>query len=146
MEKIFLEKNKIKEKKELSPLIAQPKPEQCVGDGAERECQRFIFSFYVKINRDLTEEQNLNEIRSQLENLEEIENLTLIYFKKYFNRLLFNEIVIDFLSDSFHSEVWGEAPRSVLRKLSNYNDAYKFSQFVVWFFGGKYYIGINAVL
>ena len=77
------------------------------------ECQRFIFSFYVKINRDLTEEQNLNEIKSQLENLEEIENLTLIYFKKYFNRLLFNEIVIDFQSDSFHAEVWGVAPRSV---------------------------------
>ena len=127
MEKIFLEKNKIKEEKELPPVIIQPKPEQCVG-GEDGECQRFIFSFYVKINRDLTEEQNLNEIKSQLENLEEIENLTLIYFKKYFNRLLFNEIVIDFQSDSFHSDVWGEAPRSVLRKLSKYNDAYKFSQ------------------
>ena len=128
MEKIFLEKNKIKEEKELPPVIIQPKPEQSDGGGADGECQRFIFSFYVKINRDLSEEQNLNEIKSQLENLQEIENLTLIYFKKYFNRLLFNEIVIDFQSDSFHSDVWGEAPRSVLRKLSNYNDAYKFSQ------------------
>ena len=128
MEKIFLEKNKIKEEKELPPAIIQPKPEQSDGGGDEGEWQRFIFSFYVKINRDLTEEQNLNEIKSQLENLEEIENLTLIYFKKYFNRLLFNEIVIDFQSDSFHSAVWAEAPRSVLRKLSNYNDAYKFSQ------------------
>ena len=128
MEKIFLEKNKIKEEKELPPVIIQPKPEQSDGGGDEGEWQRFIFSFYVKINRDLTEEQNLDEIKSQLENLEEIENLTLIYFKKYFDRLLFNEIVIDFQSDSFHSAVWAEAPRSVLRKLSNYNDAYKFSQ------------------
>ena len=128
MEKILLEKHQIKEDTELPPVIVRPKPEQCVGDVDYGECQRFIFSFYVKINRDLTEEQNLNEIKSQLENLEEIENLTLIYFKKYFNRLLFNEIVIDFQSDSFHAEVWGVAPRSVLRKLSNYNDAYKFSQ------------------
>ena len=128
MENIVLEKHKIKQEKELPPVIVQPKPEQCVGGVDYGECQRFIFSFYVKINRDLTEEQNLNEIKSQLENLEEIENLTLIYFKKYFNRLLFNEIVIDFQSDSFHSKVWAAAPRSVLRKLSNYNDAYKFSQ------------------
>ena len=128
MEKIFLEKNKIKEEKELPPVIIQPKPEQCVGGGDDGECQRFIFSFYVKINRDLTEEQNLNEIKSQLENLEEIENLTLIYFKKYFNRLLFNEVVIDFQSEASHSEIWAQEPKSVLRKITNYNAAYKFSQ------------------
>ena len=83
MEKILLEKHKIKEETELPPVIVRPKPEQCDGDVDYGECQRFIFSFYVKINRDLTEEQNLNEIKSQLENLEEIENLTLIYFKKH---------------------------------------------------------------
>ena len=121
---IIPEKNKIDQKKPTS-VIQQSQSEQ--SDRAA-ECQRFVFSFYVKINRDLTEEENLNDIKFQLENLEEIENLSLIYFKKYFNRLLFNEVVIDFKSDFSNSEIWSKAPRSVLRKISNYNDAYKFSQ------------------
>ena len=92
----------------------------------ENNLERFVFSFYVKINRDLTEEENLNFVKNQLESLKEVDNLSSLYFKRYFNRLLFNEIVIDFLSHN--SELWKKEPKSVLRKISSYNDAYKFSQ------------------
>lgn len=88
--------------------------------------ERFVFSFYVKINRDISEDENLNFIRIQLESLEEIEHLSSLYFKRYFNRLLFNEIVIDF--SSYNIELWKKEPKSILRKISCYNDAYKFSQ------------------
>ena len=126
MEKIFLEKNKRNQRKKVSAVVSQEsRTEDPDGDS---EPHRFLFSFYVRINRDLTQEHNLREIRSQLENLEEIQNLTSIYFKKYFSRLLFNEVVIDFQSDFSHSDIWTKAPKSVLRKISNYNDAYKFAQ------------------
>ena len=126
MEKIFLEKNKIEQDKQVPTYVSQsPHPQYLDGDS---ERQRFVFSFYVRINRDLTEEQNLKDIKSQLENFEEIGILTLIYFKKYFNRLLFNEVVIDFQSEASHSEIWAQEPKSVLRKITNYNAAYKFSQ------------------
>ena len=88
--------------------------------------ERFVFSFYVKINREISEEENLIFIKSQLESLEEIENLSSLYFRRYFNRLLFNEIVIDFLSKD--TEVWRKEPKTILRKTTCYNDAYKFSQ------------------
>ena len=88
--------------------------------------ERFVFSFYVKINRKLTEQENLNFVKSQLVGLEEVEDLTSLYFKRYFNRLLFNEIVIDFLSSK--TELWKADPKCILRKVSCYNDAYKFSQ------------------
>ena len=126
MEKIFLEKNKRNQEEKVWPVVSQESQNE--DPDGDSEPHRFLFSFYVRINRDLTEEHNLNEIRSQLENLEEIQNLTLIYFKKYFNRLLFNEVVIDFQSDFSHSKIWATAPKSILRKISNYNDAYKFAQ------------------
>ena len=49
--------------------------------------ERFVFSFYVKINRELTEQDNLNFVKSQLEGLEEVKNLTSLYFKRYFNQI-----------------------------------------------------------
>ena len=88
--------------------------------------ERFVFSFYVKINRELTEQDNLNFVKSQLEGLEEVKNLTSLYFKRYFNRLLFNEIIIEFVSNK--TELWKADPKCILRKVSCYNDAYKFSQ------------------
>ena len=88
--------------------------------------ERFVFSFYVKINRELTEQDNLNFVKSQLEGLEEVKNLTSLYFKRYFNRLLFNEIIIEFVSNK--TESWKADPKCILRKVSCYNDAYKFSQ------------------
>ena len=88
--------------------------------------EQFVFSFYVKINRELSEEENLSFLRSQLESLDEIEVLTSIKFKRYFNRLLFNEIIIDF--NTTKTELWKNEPRIILRKISCYNDAYKFSQ------------------
>lgn len=85
-----------------------------------------MFSFYVKIEREKSEEENAIEIKSQLQNLEEIENINLLYFKRYFNRLQFNEVVIDFVT--YNSVLWKREPKKILRKLCGYNDAYKFSQ------------------
>ena len=92
----------------------------------EQNLEQFMFSFYVKIDRENTEEENLSVIKDQLQNLEEIDELKSIYFKRYFSRLQFNEVVIDFLT-SFSSE-WRSNPKKILRKLRGYNDAYKFSQ------------------
>ena len=88
--------------------------------------ERFMFSFYVKIDRDQSEEQNKAQLRTQLENLGEIEQINLLYFKKYFSRLQFNEVVVDFETQS--SCEWRKAPQQILRNVNGYNAAYKFSQ------------------
>ena len=88
--------------------------------------ERFMFSFYVKIDRDQSEAENKAQLQLQLENLGEIEQINLLYFKKYFSRLQFNEVVVDFESQS--SSEWRKAPQQILRNVNGYNAAYKFSQ------------------
>jgi len=95
-------------------------------DNMDKKLERFMFSFYVKIEREKSEDENAIEIKNQLQNLEEIENINLLYFKRYFNRLQFNEVVIDFVT--YDSVLWKREPKKILRKLCGYNDAYKFSQ------------------
>ena len=89
-------------------------------------CERFMFSFYVKIDRDQSEEVNMAHLELQLENLAEIEQINLLYFKKYFSRLQFNEVVVDF--ETRNSVEWRKAPQQILRNVNGYNAAYKFSQ------------------
>ena len=134
-EKVFLaEKNTFTSSgiflKEESSMVEQNTFAYSLSDYETLNCvdtaERFVFSFYVKIDRDISEEENLDLVKSQLESLEEIENLSSLYFKRYFNRLLFNEIVIDFVS--LDTELWKKEPKSILRKIPCYNDAYKFSQ------------------
>ena len=88
--------------------------------------ERFMFSFYVKIDRDQSEAENKAQLQRQLENLCEIEQINLLYFKKYFSRLQFNEVVVDFETQS--SSEWRKAPQQILRNVNGYNAAYKFSQ------------------
>ena len=88
--------------------------------------ERFMFSFYVKIDRDESEAQNKAQLQMQLENLCEIDQINLLYFKKYFSRLQFNEVVVDFETHS--SCDWKKAPQEILRNVKGYNAAYKFSQ------------------
>lgn len=101
-----------------------------------------MFSFYVKIEREKSEDENANEIKSQLQSIEEIESINLLYFKRYFNRLQFNEVVIDFVTTN--SAQWKKEPKQILRKLCGYNDAYKFSQlkienpYIVWIYFSLY--------
>ena len=100
-------------------------------------CERFMFSFYVKIDRDQSEEANMAHLELQLEKLVEIEQINLLYFKKYFSRLQFNEVVVDF--ETRNSVEWRKAPQQILRNVNGYNAAYKFSQLkienkpIVWF-------------
>ena len=89
-------------------------------------CERFMFSFYVKIDRDQSEEVNMAHLELQLEKLVEIEQINLLYFKKYFSRLQFNEVVVDF--ETRNSVEWRKAPQQILRNVNGYNAAYKFSQ------------------
>ena len=95
-------------------------------DKAIGASERFMFSFYVKIDRDQSEAENKAQLQMQLENLREIEQINLLYFKKYFSRLQFNEVVVDFESQS--SSEWRKAPQQILRNVNGYNAAYKFSQ------------------
>ena len=88
--------------------------------------ERFMFSFYVKIDRDQSEAENKAQLEEQLEKLGEIEQINLLYFKKYFSRLQFNEVVVDFETRS--SCEWRAAPQQILRNVNGYNAAYKFSQ------------------
>ena len=92
----------------------------------DRELERFVFSFYVQISRDKSQEENIVELRGQLESIEELTSINLIYFKRYFSRLQFNEVVIDFTTN--YANKWKNEPKSIMRNLSGYNDAYKFSQ------------------
>lgn len=85
-----------------------------------------MFSFYVKIDRDNTEEQNKQQLEEQLEGLGEVQQINLLYFKRYFSRLQFNEVVVDFQTGS--PELWKLQPQTILRNLMGYNAAYKFSQ------------------
>ena len=85
-----------------------------------------MFSFYVKIERDNSESWNKDQLKAQLLNLREIQKINLLYFKKYFSRLQFNEVVVDF--QTRHSDNWKREPQRILKNLNGYNAAYKFSQ------------------
>ena len=85
-----------------------------------------MFSFYVKIERDNSESWNKDQLKAQLLNLAEIKKINLLYFKKYFSRLQFNEVVVDF--QTRHSDDWKREPQRILKNLNGYNAAYKFSQ------------------
>lgn len=98
----------------------------CEENATTPSSERFMFSFYVKIERDNSEDTNKELIRQQLQNLAEIEKIHLLYFKKYFSRLQFNEIVVDF--ETSHTESWKLEPQLILRNLTGYNAAYKFSK------------------